>query len=74
MFSIYISGPRFCIGEPLARMELFLFFTNLLQQFSFTTKDQSNLPSLDGIQALTLTALPYELVAKPRWGIGRRIK
>jgi hypothetical protein len=22
---------------------------------------------LDGIQALTLTALPYELVAKSRW-------
>ncbi|XP_063448149.1 cytochrome P450 2F5-like [Mytilus trossulus] len=60
------SGPRFCIGEPLARMELFLFFANLLQQFSFTPTDENDLPSLDGIQALTLTALPYQLVANPR--------
>jgi hypothetical protein len=43
-----------------------LFFTNLLQRYTFTTKDESDLPSLDGIQALTLTALPYELVAKSR--------
>lgn len=65
-FVPFSIGPRFCIGEPLARMELFLFFTNLLQRYTFTTKDESDLPSLDGIQALTLTALPYELVAKPR--------
>jgi cytochrome P450 len=63
---LFFAGPRFCIGEPLARMELFLFFTNLLQRYTFTTKDESDLPSLDGIQALTLTALPYELVAKSR--------
>ncbi|CAG2239121.1 CYP2K [Mytilus edulis] len=65
-FVPFSTGPRFCIGEPLARMELFLFFTNLLQQFSFTPTDENDLPSLDGIQALTLTALPYHLVAKPR--------
>lgn len=63
---IHCSGPRFCIGEPLARMELFLFFTNLLQRFRFSVEDKENPPSLDGIQALTLTPLPYRLVALSR--------
>ena len=64
--SSFISGPRFCIGEPLARMELFLFFTNLLQRFRFSMVDEKDPPSLDGVQALTLTPLPYRLVALPR--------
>lgn len=61
-----ISGPRLCIGEPLARMELFLIFTNLIQKFKFAkvssvTSDLSR----DGIQALTLTPFPYDVIATP---------
>jgi len=35
-------GRRYCVGVALARMELFLIFTSLLQryQFSFTTKSE----------------------------------
>ena len=60
-------GPRLCIGEPLARMELFLIFTNLLQQLKFTKVSLTEDLSTEGIQALTLTPQPYEVIATPRW-------
>ncbi|KAM6959222.1 cytochrome P450 2M1-like [Aplochiton taeniatus] len=35
-FIVFGIGKRYCIGEALARTELFLFFTSLLQRFTFS--------------------------------------
>uniref|UniRef100_A0AAR2K2K4 Cytochrome P450 2M1-like n=1 Tax=Pygocentrus nattereri TaxID=42514 RepID=A0AAR2K2K4_PYGNA len=34
-FVVFGMGKRACLGEALARVELFIFFTSLLQQFTF---------------------------------------
>ncbi|EGW10675.1 Cytochrome P450 2D20 [Cricetulus griseus] len=65
-FMPFSAGRRVCLGEPLARMELFLFFTCLLQRFSFSVPDGQPRPSDQGIFTLPVTPVPYELCAVMR--------
>uniref|UniRef100_A0A2R8MAC9 Steroid 17-alpha-hydroxylase/17,20 lyase n=1 Tax=Callithrix jacchus TaxID=9483 RepID=A0A2R8MAC9_CALJA len=42
------AGPRSCIGEILARQELFLIMAWMLQRFDLEVPDDGELPSLEG--------------------------
>ncbi|XP_028645826.1 cytochrome P450 2D10-like isoform X2 [Grammomys surdaster] len=65
-FMPFSAGRRACLGEPLARMELFLFFTCLLQRFSFSVPAGQPRPSDSGTSAFPVAPSPYQLCAVMR--------
>lgn len=64
-FMPFSAGRRACLGESLARMELFLFFTSLLQYFRFTPPTEVSEDELDltPVVGLTLNPSPHKLCA-----------
>ncbi|XP_014191492.2 cytochrome P450 2K1 [Haplochromis burtoni] len=66
-FIPFSAGRRICLGESLARMELFLFFTTLLQHFRFTPAPGVSEEELDltAVVGITLSPSPHKLCAVP---------
>lgn len=58
-------GRRHCLGEQLARMEMFLFFTSLLQQFHLHFPHEL-VPNLKPRLGMTLQPQPYLICAERR--------
>ncbi|XP_014672801.1 PREDICTED: cytochrome P450 2C15-like isoform X3 [Priapulus caudatus] len=54
-------GRRVCPGEALARVELFIFFTGILQNFDIRLPDGVTDPSMDGNLGFVWMANPYLL-------------
>ncbi|XP_062406569.1 cytochrome P450 2K1-like [Sardina pilchardus] len=67
-FLPFSAGRRVCAGEGLAKMELFLFFTALLQRFCFTPPPGVSEEELDLTPVLgsTLNPSPHKLCAVSR--------
>ena len=59
-------GPRSCLGETLAKMELFLFMTSLLQKYKLVPADSASLPPVKGKLGMTFQTEPFELCLKTR--------
>ncbi|KAL8615093.1 hypothetical protein ACOMHN_009169 [Nucella lapillus] len=65
-FIPFSAGRRMCLGESLARMELFLYLATIIQHFRFLPPEEGQLPSLEGVMGMTHTPLPYKIRAVSR--------
>ncbi|XP_037396611.1 cytochrome P450 2D3-like isoform X3 [Pygocentrus nattereri] len=60
-FLPFSTGPRMCIGEGLARMELFLILVTLLRRFQFFWPKDAGEPDFTPVYGITLTPKPYRM-------------
>ncbi|XP_060703980.1 cytochrome P450 2J6-like isoform X1 [Hemiscyllium ocellatum] len=66
-FIPFSAGRRVCLGEQLAKTELFLFFTSMLQQFTFHLPENEPRPNYTESKfGITLSPRPYRLCVKLR--------
>ncbi|KAJ7312031.1 hypothetical protein JRQ81_006362 [Phrynocephalus forsythii] len=65
-FLAFSAGPRVCLGENLARMQLFLFFTSILRNFQVSWPDESSEPDCTPQFASFLVPSPFKVFLKPR--------
>lgn len=61
----FSPGKRACVGEHLARMELFLFFTSVLQRFTISPAPGEK-PRLEIVMGFTNAPEAYSMLAIPR--------
>ncbi|XP_070989343.1 cytochrome P450 2J2-like isoform X5 [Oncorhynchus clarkii lewisi] len=62
-FFPFSAGKRACLGQSLARMELFLFFTSLLQRFTISTSPGEEPPSLEPQGVAIQSPKPFTICA-----------
>ncbi|CAM2119301.1 unnamed protein product [Caretta caretta] len=65
-FIPFSAGHRVCLGEQMARTELFIFFVNLLRVFTFQLPEGVKEVNLNYILGAILQPHPYKLHVVPR--------
>ncbi|ETN60006.1 cytochrome P450 [Anopheles darlingi] len=59
-------GRRRCLGDVLARMELFLFFASIMHSYTIVLPENEPLPSLKGIIGVTISPQAFRVKLIPR--------
>ena len=62
----FSAGRRVCAGESLAKVELFLFLSIMLQRYTFVPEEEKDAPSLKGYVTSAKTPPPYVVCAIKR--------
>ena len=65
-FLPFSAGPRVCIGEKIARTEMFLLIANIISRFEVLPDENNPIPGLNGVSSITLRPEHYNLVFKSR--------
>ncbi|ESO92157.1 hypothetical protein LOTGIDRAFT_217014 [Lottia gigantea] len=65
-FLAFSIGKRNCLGESMAKMELFLFLSTLIQRFDFKPVKGNNLPGFTGTFGVTHIPKKFKVHAIPR--------
>uniref|UniRef100_A0A8C1XIJ4 Uncharacterized protein n=1 Tax=Cyprinus carpio TaxID=7962 RepID=A0A8C1XIJ4_CYPCA len=65
-FLPFSLGPRVCLGEILAKTELFLFITSLLQRISFSWPPGVEWPDMNGIVGIVRSPEPFDIICHSR--------
>ncbi|XP_054856395.1 cytochrome P450 2J6-like isoform X2 [Eublepharis macularius] len=63
-FLAFSAGPRVCLGENLARMELFLFFTHIMRRFQVVWPDETKAPDLTPNFGVTMSPSRFKVTLK----------
>lgn len=66
MHEFCLKGPRTCLGEGLARMELFLIVVTLMRRFKFIWPERAGMPDLTPVYGVTQTPKPYSMTIQLR--------
>ena len=59
-------GRRMCLGDVLARMELFLFFSSIMHRFEISLPKGAEQPSLNGNAGVTIHPNRFSVCLKDR--------
>jgi cytochrome P450 len=68
IFSLFFHflGKRYCLGESLAKAELFIILTRLVQKFKFVASPDHDSPTDQPVFGFICAPKPFHALAQPR--------